>query len=486
MAWLVDKVETRRTMANDTPLPDDRHRKLGARHRRRVVLLLQISCAFTSTVCLGWSLFFATDGRWSVALAFAMVVFTGLMSYRLATVGRIFLAGTMQFSILYALICGVCAFLDVPTEQVARTTHLFLLPAGAGAYMGLRGAKPWLRHGVVTLFFVTFILFASTSVGWHTNYVLSDAVRVIGSKIDTVAAIGALFMVMYVMQADVEARNAYETDLRMALNKGQLSLYYQPQVDQQGQLQGAEALLRWFHPRRGMISPAEFIPLAEKTGLIEPMGLWVIKTACEHLKKMAGDPLTAHLTVAVNVSAHQLSQPDFVVQVLSIIEQSGIPASRLKLELTESVLMHNMEDAVAKMSALKKHGVTFSLDDFGTGYSSLAYLKRLPLDQLKIDQAFVRDLLTHPSDLAIASTVVNLGKTLHLNVIAEGVETAEQRDMLSSIGCRYFQGYWFGKPGPFEQLLDYARRHPRPAMSTAQQMACSPLGADVDASAVKL
>ena len=316
------------------------------------------------------------------------------------------------------------------------------------------------------MFFATFAVFACTSIGWHTSYALTDASRVIGSKIDTAAAIGALFMVMYVMQADVEARNAYEADLRNAVTRGQLTLYYQPQVDQQGRLQGAEALLRWIHPRRGMISPAEFIPLAEKTGLILPMGLWVIKTACEHIKQMAGNPLTDHLTVAVNVSAHQIRQPDFAVQVLAIIEQSGINPSRLKLELTESVLMHNMEDTVAKMNALRKHGVTFSLDDFGTGYSSLAYLKRLPLDQLKIDQAFVRDLLTNPSDLAIAGTVVNLGKTLKLNVIAEGVETTEQKDMLSSIDCRFFQGYLFGKPAPFEQLLAFTQQHPKPQLAS--------------------
>lgn len=210
---------------------------------------------------------------------------------------------------------------------------------------------------------------------------------------------------------------------------------------------GAEALVRWQHPQRGMVSPAAFIPLAEDTGLILPMGQWVLETACQQLAVWAGQPATAALTLAVNVSGRQLRQPDFVQQVLDTLSRTAAPASRLKLELTESLLLDNKEDTIQKMAALKGHGVGFSLDDFGTGYSSLAYLKRLPLDQLKIDQSFVKDVTDDPKDAAIVRTVVALAESLQLNVIAEGVETPAQRDSLASHGCLHYQGYLYGRPG---------------------------------------
>jgi EAL domain-containing protein (putative c-di-GMP-specific phosphodiesterase class I) len=266
------------------------------------------------------------------------------------------------------------------------------------------------------------------------------------------------------MQAVVAARASLEVDLRQGLQKDQLLLYYQPQVDGAGRLSGAEALVRWKHPLRGLVSPAEFIPLAEETGLILPLGLWVLETACAQLANWALRPETCGFTVAVNISAVQFRQPDFVEQVLAVLARSGANPQKLKLELTESLLLENVADIITKMTALKAEGVGFSLDDFGTGYSSLSYLKRLPLDQLKIDQSFVRDLLTDPNDAAIAKTIVALGQSLGLSVIAEGVETEEQRVLLASLGCHCCQGYLFGRPLPldgFEQLL---------AQSSAQQL----------------
>ncbi len=249
------------------------------------------------------------------------------------------------------------------------------------------------------------------------------------------------------MQASIMARMAIEKDLRHAVREGQLLLYFQPQYHLDGHMTGAEALLRWQHPQRGMVPPAEFIPLAEDTGLILPIGQWVLETACQQLTIWAGQPATAALTLAVNVSGRQLRQPDFVEQVLDTLHRTAAPASRLKLELTESLLLENKEDTIHKMTALKGHGVGFSLDDFGTGYSSLAYLKRLPLDQLKIDQSFVKDVTDDPKDAAIVRTVVALAESLQLNVIAEGVETTAQRDSLASHGCLHYQGYLYGRPG---------------------------------------
>ena len=241
-------------------------------------------------------------------------------------------------------------------------------------------------------------------------------------------------------------RAALEKGLREALAHNQFTLHYQAQVTQAGDCIGSEALLRWQHPQRGFVSPAEFIPVAEETALILPLGHWVLETACSQLAVWATQPAMAHLTVAVNVSPRQFHQPDFVSQVLASLEQTGANAHRLKLELTEGLLVANIEDVITKMTALKAAGVGFSLDDFGTGYSSLAYLKRLPLEQLKIDQSFVRDILIDPNDAAIAKMVIVLAESLGLSVIAEGVETEAQRDFLAAQGCNAYQGYLFSRP----------------------------------------
>ncbi len=254
------------------------------------------------------------------------------------------------------------------------------------------------------------------------------------------------------MQAAASERAEMEADLRRALQDEQFVLYYQPVVDQAGGVTGVEALLRWQHPVRGMVSPAIFIPVAEQTGLILPLGRWVLEAACAQLVAWNDSPHTQRLSIAVNVSARQFRHPDFSTHILDLLRTSGANPYRLKLELTESLLLTDFEEAVLKMGELRSIGVSFSLDDFGTGYSSLAYLKRLPLDQLKIDQSFVRDVLTDANDAAIARTILSLAKSLDLGVVAEGVETQGQRDFLLQAGCRAFQGYFFGRPVPVEQL----------------------------------
>jgi diguanylate cyclase (GGDEF)-like protein/PAS domain S-box-containing protein len=258
------------------------------------------------------------------------------------------------------------------------------------------------------------------------------------------------------MQKAVAARAALEAELRQALRDSQFRLLFQPQVDGAGRLTGAEALIRWQHPRRGLVYPAEFIPSAEETGLILPLGRWVLKTACAQLAAWSVVPNTAHLTMAVDVSAREFHHPDFVDQVLSVLEDTGANPQRLVLEFTESLLLQNTDDTIAKMIGLKAKGVSFSVDDFGIGYSSLVYLKHLPLDQLKIDQSFVRDVLIDPNDAAIASAIAALGHSLGLAVIAEGVESAGQRDCLLRLGCDGFQGYLYGRAGPVEALLSAA------------------------------
>jgi diguanylate cyclase (GGDEF)-like protein/PAS domain S-box-containing protein len=254
------------------------------------------------------------------------------------------------------------------------------------------------------------------------------------------------------MQTVINARVELESDLRRGLQRQEFCLQYQRQTDGDGHTIGAEALVRWNSPQRKLVPPALFIPLAEETGLILPLGQWVLEAACLQLVAWSYKLETSHLTMAVNVSARQFRQPAFVEQVLEVIERTGANPRRLKLELTESLLVANVETTVDNMNALKSKGIGFALDDFGTGYSSLSYLKRLPLDQLKIDQSFVRDILTDPNDAAIARTILGLGQTLGLDVIAEGVETQSQRDFLASHGCRAYQGYLFGRPVSAEQF----------------------------------
>ncbi len=254
------------------------------------------------------------------------------------------------------------------------------------------------------------------------------------------------------MQAAVAAHEALEKELRRGLSMREFLLHYQVQVDGRGMPIGAEALVRWHHATRGMVAPGHFIPLAEETGLILPLGQWVLETACAQLVAWTADMATAQWTMAVNVSASQFAQADFVEHVAQALRKAGADPRLLKLELTESMLVGDMEDVVRKMNEIKSQGVGFSLDDFGTGYSSLSYLKRLPLDQLKIDQSFVRDILSDASDAVIARTIVALGQSLGLMVIAEGVETAEHRDFLTQLGCDGFQGYFFGRPGPASAL----------------------------------
>ncbi|QTN27179.1 EAL domain-containing protein [Rhodoferax sp. AJA081-3] len=260
------------------------------------------------------------------------------------------------------------------------------------------------------------------------------------------------------MQTAILQRASLEADLRRAISDDQLILHFQPQVVGDGRATGAEVLVHWQHPVHGLMPPGKFIPLAEETGLILPLGQWVLQAACAQLARWAESPKTQHLCLAVNVSAHQFRRPDFVEQVLEALADSGANAQRLKLELTETLLIDDVPSVIEKMFILKAKGVCFSLDDFGTGYSSLSYLKRLPLDELKIDRSFVRDILSDHHDASIAKTIIALVQSLGMNVIAEGVELEAQREFLSAAGCHTYQGFFFCMPLPVTAFERYARR----------------------------
>jgi diguanylate cyclase (GGDEF)-like protein len=258
------------------------------------------------------------------------------------------------------------------------------------------------------------------------------------------------------MQTSVASRAELQSDLRRALQNHEFEVHYQPQVNSDGYVLGAEALLRWKHPRRGMVPPSEFIPLAEESGFIVEAGCWVLETACAQLAAWAKQPEMEHLTVSVNVSIRQFLDSNFVTAVRNVLHASGANPHRLKLEITESTVIEKVDEMIAKMTAIKAFGVGFSLDDFGMGHSSLAHLKRLPLDQLKIDRSFVTDVLTNIKDASIARTIITLGQCLDLSVIAEGVETDEQRDFLEQQGCHVYQGFLFSaalSALPFERYV---------------------------------
>lgn len=276
------------------------------------------------------------------------------------------------------------------------------------------------------------------------------------------------------MQAALDQSSTIEQDLRLAVTERSLVPYYQAQSDYTGKLLGAEILLRWQHPERGFIPPSEFIPIAEEIGLIGEIGAWVLENACQQIRRWSGQAATSGLRVSVNVSARQFQQDDFVATVERILAHSGADSSRLMLELTESIVLSDTDSALEKMRALKHLGIAFSMDDFGTGYSSLAYLTRLPLDELKIDKSFVGRLPGNRNDEVIAQTIISMGRSLGLSVIAEGVETAAQRDMLHGYGCHAFQGYLISRPMP---LSDFVQLLADSVASTASVVAAEAAGA---------
>lgn len=429
----------------------------SAKHWRRMRLMLTLGSLLLMLIAGGWAVFFMLKGQWLIVALDAAMAATGAAALVLSRRDSLRHAALLLLGGLFVAIGAICVFLDVPSGQVPRATHHFYLSLGACAYLLFRGERPLLRHGVALLFLAAFVVFASCDAAIVTPYALPDEVRVSGTWVNNIFSVLTLYLVLHVMQSDVTARNEMEDELRTALDEQQLVLHYQPQIGTDGQVTGAEALVRWEHPQRGMVSPGEFIPLAEQTGLIVPLGAWVMREACAQLVRWSKDPHTASLTLAVNVSAQQFRLPDMVARMRAVLDRHGIDPTRLKIELTESMLVSDVEDTIEKMTALKAMGVGFSLDDFGTGYSSLSYLKRLPLHQLKIDQTFVRDVLTDPNDAAIAQTVVSLGQTLGLSVIAEGVETEGQREFLAGIGCQAYQGYLFSRPLPVDKFEVFVR-----------------------------
>jgi len=425
---------------------------LSEQQRRRMRRLLMLGSAFVGLICLLWATVFALRGSPAHALLEAPGIACAAITAWLAYRGHLRAASRLTIGLLYLTTTALTVLLDTPTPMVPRSSHNFLLALGVIAGHLMHDEHPTVRIGVPLLCYATFVVLAATPWGPPPLIDMPESLRITGLWINPTLAVLLLLTALHVLHTDVAERHGLEAELRDALLHGDMLLHFQPQMGRDGVLLGAEALVRWKNPRRGMISPAEFIPLAERCGLMVPLGDWVLRSACSQLATWKQGPTTAGLVLAVNVSPTQFSQPDFVERVLGRVREAGIDPSRLKIELTESMLAEDLMDIMAKMALLKSHGIGFSLDDFGTGFSSLSYLRRLPLDQLKIDQSFVRNMLSSPGDTAIAQTVIALGHSLGLAVIAEGVETLEQQQFLAAMGCDAFQGYLISRPIPAVEL----------------------------------
>lgn len=430
----------------------------GQLHERRVRMMLWVSAVLMVAIGLGWSVFFAVRGAWIIVAVELTMAVLGVVVAWLTRLRRTRLAFFVMLATVYSSICAFGLVFDIPDAQVPRSTHHFILVLALAAMLVLRDESAWMRHSVVGLLFVSYVALSSTTWGIQTQYLIPHDVRITGTWINTALAMLGLYALVHIMVTEVSESSALEVDMRKGIVRDEFFLLYQAQVTHDGDVLGAEALLRWRHPKLGLVAPGDFIDMAEQTGLILPLGAWVLRNACTQLVTWAQMPELAHLSLSVNVSARQFRQSDFVGQVQAVLERTGANPQRLKLELTESMLVEDMDDIVHKMESLRALGVGCSLDDFGTGYSSLTYLKKLPLDQLKIDQSFVRDVLSDPNDAAIAHTIITLGKSLGFAVVAEGVETQGQREFLVANDCHIFQGYLFSKPVPLPDFVAFVRR----------------------------
>lgn len=429
---------------------------IGQRRERRMRMLASLVMLLVGGF---WGCFFAVHGAWAIVLMDLVLILCGLGVFILTLRHQVQRANVLLFGTMIVTVVGMTLILDSPTAAAPRATHLYLLPLAVAALMAFRDDRPWLRYGITLLCLGLFVGLAASAWSPFGAYNLPDEVRVIGSWVQGVAAMAMLLVLLHILQSDAAERSVLDRDLQTALREQQFVLYMQPQLNSAGKVIGAEVLIRWQHPQRGLVPPAEFIDHAEKTGLIIPIGKWVLEQTCAQLRAWKDSPRFRDIGLAVNISQNQFRQATFVSEILALIETHGIDAHRLELELTETLIVQDMEDLTRKMTALVEHGVRFSLDDFGTGFSSLSHLKRLPLSTLKIDRSFICDVLTDANSKAIVRTVIALGQNMGMTVIAEGVETEAQQQFLTSNGCTRFQGYLFSKPLPLPSFVAFVERH---------------------------
>lgn len=428
-------------------------------HQRREQRMRLLASLVMVIMGLIWACVFIWRGAWGIVAMDMALIASGFVVFALTCCNQARSANLALFSLMIVIIAGTTIVMDVPTAAAPRATHLYLLPLAVAALMAFRDDSPWLRYGIAMFHLLLFVVLASSSWVPVVGHSLPDSLRVPGTWVQSAAAMLMLFALLHVLQTDAAERSELERELQNALRQHQFELYYQSQLDNHDRVIGAEALIRWVHPQRGLVPPGEFIDYAEENGLIIPIGKWVLQQACTQLRAWQGDPRYCDLCLAVNISQKQFRQSSFVPEVLGLLKHYGIDARRLELELTETVLVQDMEDLIRKMSILVARGITFALDDFGTGFSSLSHLKRLPLSKLKIDRSFICDVLTDANSETIVRSVIGLGQSMGLTVIAEGVETEAQQKFLASNGCAQFQGYLLSRPLPLADFEAFAEKH---------------------------
>ena len=429
-------------------------------HRRRVRACLLGSGVISVLVGVGWSAAFLHFDRPMLAALNGGLVPFGIALVWLAHQGRLRAAALLAGHFL-PLFIAVSALFDNVPDGVHRATHMHFLAVALGGYFVFRRSGIYMKYVMPALCLLGFAVFSNTSIGFHDPaLVIPASAAEIGVWTNTLTAMAEVVFIVLIMNADLSVRRMMDIEMRKAIAHGDFRLRYQPQIDGTGKVTGAEALIRWRHAKMGNVPPARFIPLAEETGLIVPIGNWVLRAACAQLAQWDADAETQHLTMAVNVSASQFRQPDFVQSVSEIVRLSGIDPSKLKLELTESMFVDNVDATAAKMNALRAIGIVWSLDDFGTGYSSLSVLNSFPLGQIKIDKSFVRGMLTDASNMVVTEAIIDLAGKLNLQVIAEGVETVEQLDRLREAGCRNYQGYLFSPPLDIDAFREFLSAKP--------------------------
>ena len=421
-------------------------------HSRRLVFAYKAGSLVAIAMGLGWGVAFLSMQWWLLAGAEVLLVLVGAVSWLLIHRGYLSVALIISELAFLAFTVFFCLVYDVPSDAVPRVSHLYLLVLAMLGYINYLRTRSKLQLCIIAMCLVAFVSYASFELSFPFAQPIPDAFRAGSAWINVLLSTAMLCGCTYAMQLEFARTSSMARELQAALWNRELSLHYQPLVNRDGQTLGAEALMRWQSPRRGAVSPADFIPHAEQAGLMPEIGAWVLGEACRTLALWAQSPATRHLTLAVNVSASQFLDNGFEDAVLKVIAAHDIDPHKLTLELTESVMVVDMDVVVAKMHVLRAVGVGIALDDFGTGYSALGYLRQLPLNQLKMDRSFVQDMLENERSASLARSILRLGKDMGIIVLAEGVETQEQFSFLLDNGCAEFQGYLFGRPVPREQF----------------------------------
>lgn len=425
------------------------------KNKRTLAELCQFASLAGLVLGTGWLIVYITMQQWSMSLALTLL---GVLAFPCWLVARYLCLSVGLLGAQIACTAFIVFFalsFDVPNERVPRTTHLYLLVIALIGYVNLQIQSSKTQLGVLVVTLLAFTFFCSSSMAFPLEPALPEAFLVARAWINSACATLVLCGGLYVMHIEIANSVGSAAELRTALDNQDFELFYQPQVNAQGQVLGAEALLRWKHLKRGYVVPAEFIPVAQKSGLMPGLGSWVIREACRTLAAWQAHADTSHLTLSINVAAEQFAMPGLVEELLEATAREKILPAALKLELTESAFLSDIDRVIDKMHKLIEAGFSIALDDFGTGYSSLSYLRQLPLSQLKIDRSFVSGIDENPRAATLTRNIVQIGHDLSLEVLAEGVENHAQWVAMQSFGCTLFQGFLFAKPMPLDDFLNF-------------------------------